>query len=133
MPERGFVVRGDHACKGQMILPWNLTSLECELSIRQVRAYPGDAICPTRVDEDLSCLETPPRSHEAEGRICYAAANTSADARMNAVSQITDLLNAANSGDAAAQDAAYELVYAELKRCARRQSALASVRRYRRP
>ena len=43
---------------------------------------------------------------------------------MNAVSQITDLLNAANSGDAAAQDAAYELVYAELKRCARRQSAL---------
>lgn len=39
--------------------------------------------------------------------------------------EITELLNAANSGDAAAQDAAYELVYGELKRCARRQSALA--------
>jgi RNA polymerase sigma factor (TIGR02999 family) len=39
--------------------------------------------------------------------------------------EITELLNAASSGDAAAQDAAYELVYAELKRCARRQSALA--------
>ena len=39
--------------------------------------------------------------------------------------QITDLLNAATSGDAAAQDAAYALVYDELKRCARRQSALA--------
>lgn len=38
---------------------------------------------------------------------------------------ITELLNAANSGDAAAQDAAYALVYDELKRCARRQSALA--------
>ena len=38
--------------------------------------------------------------------------------------EITELLNAANSGDAAAQDAAYEFVYAELKRCARRQSAL---------
>jgi RNA polymerase sigma factor (TIGR02999 family) len=40
-------------------------------------------------------------------------------------SQITELLNAANSGDAAAQDAAYAIVYDELKRCARRQSALA--------
>ena len=39
--------------------------------------------------------------------------------------QITDLLNAATSGDVAAQDAAYALVYDELKRCARRQSALA--------
>jgi len=39
-------------------------------------------------------------------------------------SDITELLNAANSGDAAAQDAAYALVYDELKRCARRQSAL---------
>jgi len=39
--------------------------------------------------------------------------------------RITELLNAANSGDAAAQDAAYRLVYQELKRCARRQSALA--------
>jgi len=38
---------------------------------------------------------------------------------------LTELLNAANSGDAAAQDAAYALVYDELKRCARRQSALA--------
>jgi RNA polymerase sigma factor (TIGR02999 family) len=38
--------------------------------------------------------------------------------------EITELLNAANSGDAAAQDAAYALVYDELKRCARRQSGL---------
>lgn len=34
---------------------------------------------------------------------------------------ITDLLNAANSGDSAAQDAAYAAVYDELKRCAARQ------------
>jgi RNA polymerase sigma factor (TIGR02999 family) len=40
------------------------------------------------------------------------------------VSEITELLNAATSGDIAAQDAAYTLVYDELKRCARRQSAL---------
>ena len=39
--------------------------------------------------------------------------------------QITEILNAANSGDVAAQDAAYALVYDELKRCARRQSAVA--------
>jgi RNA polymerase sigma factor (TIGR02999 family) len=39
-------------------------------------------------------------------------------------SEITELLNAATSGDVAAQDAAYALVYDELKRCARRQSAL---------
>ncbi|MEP7043163.1 MAG: ECF-type sigma factor [Dokdonella sp.] len=39
-------------------------------------------------------------------------------------SKITELLNAANSGDAAAHDAAYALMYDELKRCARRQSAL---------
>lgn len=38
--------------------------------------------------------------------------------------EITELLNAANSGDAAAGDAAYAIVYAELKRSARRQSAL---------
>ena len=38
--------------------------------------------------------------------------------------ELTELLNAANSGDAAAQDAAYQLVYDELKRSARRQSAL---------
>jgi len=44
---------------------------------------------------------------------------------MVAASAITELLNAANSGDAAAQDAAYSLVYDELKRCANRQSALA--------
>jgi len=37
---------------------------------------------------------------------------------------LAELLNAASSGDAAAQDAAYALVYDELKRCARRQSAL---------
>ncbi|HEX6832666.1 MAG TPA: ECF-type sigma factor [Rudaea sp.] len=34
---------------------------------------------------------------------------------------ITELLNAANGGDTGAQDAAYALVYAELKRCAQRQ------------
>ena len=43
---------------------------------------------------------------------------------MAKVAEITELLNAANSGDAAAQDAVYALVYDELKRCARRQSAL---------
>ena len=43
---------------------------------------------------------------------------------MSSGAEITELLNAANSGDAAAQDAAYDLVYGELKRCARRQSAL---------
>jgi RNA polymerase sigma factor (TIGR02999 family) len=37
---------------------------------------------------------------------------------------ITELLNAANSGDPSAQDAAYALVYAELKRCAQRQRSL---------
>jgi RNA polymerase sigma factor (TIGR02999 family) len=36
---------------------------------------------------------------------------------------ITELLNAAQSGDSAAQDTAYALVYEELKRCARRQKA----------
>lgn len=40
-------------------------------------------------------------------------------------SRITELLNAAHSGDAVAQDEAYAVVYEELKRCARRQSALA--------
>jgi RNA polymerase sigma factor (TIGR02999 family) len=40
-------------------------------------------------------------------------------------SKITDMLNAATSGDVAAQDAAYAMVYDELKRCARRQGALA--------
>jgi hypothetical protein len=34
---------------------------------------------------------------------------------------ITELLNAAQSGDSAAQETAYALVYDELKRCARRQ------------
>jgi RNA polymerase sigma factor (TIGR02999 family) len=43
---------------------------------------------------------------------------------MVGAAEITDLLNAATSGDAAAQDAAYTLVYDELKRCARRQGAL---------
>jgi len=43
---------------------------------------------------------------------------------MKGVAEITELLNAATSGDAAAQDAAYALVYDELKRCARRQSCL---------
>lgn len=53
------------------------------------------------------------------------AATVAGERAMVAVSEITELLNAANSGDAAAQDAAYSLVYAELKRCANRQSALA--------
>jgi RNA polymerase sigma factor (TIGR02999 family) len=44
--------------------------------------------------------------------------------RMATEPEITELLNAANSGDAVAQDAAYALVYDELKRCARRQSAI---------
>jgi RNA polymerase sigma factor (TIGR02999 family) len=43
---------------------------------------------------------------------------------MASAPEITELLNAANSGDAAAQDAAYAMVYDELKRCARRQSAI---------
>jgi RNA polymerase sigma factor (TIGR02999 family) len=38
---------------------------------------------------------------------------------------ITELLNAAHSGDETAQEAAYALVYDELKRCAQRQRALA--------
>ena len=40
-----------------------------------------------------------------------------AEAPMAIEAEITELLNAANSGDAAAQDAAYALVYDELKRC----------------
>ena len=36
---------------------------------------------------------------------------------------ITELLNAANSGDSGAQETAYALIYDELKRCARRQKA----------
>ena len=36
---------------------------------------------------------------------------------------ITELLNAAQSGDPGAQETAYALVYDELKRCARRQKA----------
>ena len=38
---------------------------------------------------------------------------------------ITELLNAAQSGDSDAQATAYALVYEELKRCARRQKAFA--------
>ena len=38
---------------------------------------------------------------------------------------ITELLNAAHSGDETAQEAAYALVYDELKRCARRQRGAA--------
>ena len=44
---------------------------------------------------------------------------------MTEVTAITDLLNAANGGDERAQNAAYTLVYDELKRCARQQSRLA--------
>jgi RNA polymerase sigma factor (TIGR02999 family) len=36
-------------------------------------------------------------------------------------SDITELLNAAQSGDAAARESAFTLIYDELKRCARRQ------------
>jgi len=36
-------------------------------------------------------------------------------------SEITELLNAANAGDAAAQDSVFALIYDELKRCAQRQ------------
>lgn len=42
---------------------------------------------------------------------------------MGELGDITELLNAANSGDEAAQETAYALVYDELKRCARRQGA----------
>ena len=45
---------------------------------------------------------------------------------MTGTAEITELLNAASSGDAAAEDAAYAMVYDELKRCARRQSGLAA-------
>jgi len=44
---------------------------------------------------------------------------------MTSESEITELLNAANSGDVAAQEAAYALVYDELKRCAQRQRGVA--------
>jgi RNA polymerase sigma factor (TIGR02999 family) len=44
---------------------------------------------------------------------------------MEGGNDITELLNAANSGDVAAQDAAYSLVYDELKRCAQRQRRVA--------
>jgi len=44
---------------------------------------------------------------------------------MDRAAEITELLNAANSGDAAAQDSAYALVYDELKRCAQRQRRVA--------
>jgi RNA polymerase sigma factor (TIGR02999 family) len=43
---------------------------------------------------------------------------------MAEASDITDLLNAAKTGDPIARDAVYGLVYDELKRCARRQGAL---------
>jgi RNA polymerase sigma factor (TIGR02999 family) len=43
---------------------------------------------------------------------------------MAGASKITELLNAATSGDLAAQDAVYVLVYDELKRCAKRQGVL---------
>lgn len=39
-------------------------------------------------------------------------------------SEITELLNAASSGDPAAQESAYALIYDELKRCASRQRPL---------
>ena len=40
---------------------------------------------------------------------------------IDSAAEITGLLNAANAGDQAAQEAAYALVYNELKRCALRQ------------
>ena len=45
------------------------------------------------------------------------------DARMAGEADITELLNAARSGDPDAGETAYALVYDELKRCARRQKA----------
>lgn len=42
---------------------------------------------------------------------------------MSDLADITELLNAANSGDEAAQESAYALVYDELKKCAQRQRA----------
>src|SRR5690349_1196416 len=53
--------------------------------------------------------------------LCSAGAAT--DGSMSNRSDITELLNAAHSGDAGAQDAAYRAIYDELKGCARRQSA----------
>lgn len=44
---------------------------------------------------------------------------------MVGTADITELLNSANSGDAAAQETVYALVYAELKRCAQRQRGVA--------
>jgi RNA polymerase sigma factor (TIGR02999 family) len=44
---------------------------------------------------------------------------------MAATADITELLNAANSGDPAAQETAYALVYDELKKCAQRQRGFA--------
>jgi RNA polymerase sigma factor (TIGR02999 family) len=44
---------------------------------------------------------------------------------MAETADITELLNAANSGDPAAQETAYALVYDELKRCAQRQRGYA--------
>jgi RNA polymerase sigma factor (TIGR02999 family) len=43
---------------------------------------------------------------------------------MRELGDITELLNAANSGDAAAQETAYALVYDELKKCAQRQRSV---------
>ena len=43
---------------------------------------------------------------------------------MGEPADITELLNAANSGDEAAQEIAYALVYDELKKCAQRQRAV---------
>ena len=45
---------------------------------------------------------------------------------MSDLADITELLNAANSGDEAAQESAYALVYDELKKCAQRQRACPS-------
>lgn len=44
---------------------------------------------------------------------------------MTSASEITGLLNAANSGDASAQASVFDLIYDELKRCAQRQRGLA--------
>ena len=55
--------------------------------------------------------------------LCYAQEGTFGRWGMTA-SAITDLLNAANDGDESAQNAAYTLVYDELKRCARQQGRL---------
>ncbi|MGA9333591.1 MAG: ECF-type sigma factor [Rudaea sp.] len=61
-----------------------------------------------------------PRLAPDGGAMLWRRTNLPTRMQMIDASEITGLLNAANAGDASAQDAAYNLVYAELKRCAQR-------------